>query len=167
MARKKGNANKRTKSPSTSANPYKTRSTSQQATTSVSIDITLSSILAGRTLKQRNLSKFSHNFYDRRKFIKEVIPVVSSNYNNQGNYDHKVHTMILIPGGSGIGKSRSGWELQHLVTHADTFGFEFDVHPTEINTFQEALQNPCYFYIDLKNGYNYIEQFDEKYSADV
>ncbi|CAG8634545.1 6059_t:CDS:2 [Paraglomus brasilianum] len=132
------------------------------------IDRTLASILEGQTLKQQPDSpEFLHNFYDRRKFIKEVIPVVTSNYNNHGNIDHKVHTFMLLPGGSGIGKSRSGWELQHLVTHADYFGFKFDIRVSEIDLFREALQNPYYLHIDLNNGYSYDQQFDEKYSASV
>ncbi|CAG8586646.1 10554_t:CDS:2 [Paraglomus occultum] len=108
---------------------------------------TLSSILEGRKLNpQGNLLKFSHKFYDHQRFIiiKEIISVVGSNYYNHGNPDHKVHTMILAPGygGSGIGKSCSGWELQHLVTHADNFGFKFNIHDAKIGLFWKVLQNP-------------------------
>src|ERR1044071_6482 len=131
-------------------------------------DTTLTSVLEGKTLRlQRNTSEFSHNFYDRRKFIKDVIPVFSSNYNNRGKLDHKDHTMILVPGGSGIGKTRAGWELQHLVTHADYFKFKFAGSSAKIDLFREALQNPCYLYINLNYRHTYNQRFDEKYDAEV
>jgi hypothetical protein len=121
---------------------------------------TLTSILKGKTLKQQ-FDQPEYNFYDRRKFIKKVISIISSNYNHHGNPDHKVHSMMLVSGGSGIGKSRSGWELQNLVTHAENYGFDFNVPQAKLNLFREALQNPCYLYLNLNYEYNYIKEFDE------
>ena len=56
--------------------------------------------------------------------------------------------------------------MQNLVSHADYFGFEFpDVD--NIDLFREALQNPCYLYIDLNNGHIYNRRFNENHSPEV
>lgn len=75
---------------------------------------------------------------------------------NAKSADQKVHNLILIPGGIGIGKTHTGWESQCLkVGDADSVEFK------------EALENPCYIFIDLNNGSNYVPGFDCNESAGI
>ncbi|KAF9435900.1 hypothetical protein BGZ76_005294 [Entomortierella beljakovae] len=117
---------------------------------------TLESELKGRELNIPTI-EYRHTFYDRENFTREVIPFITTNYFRRGIIDHKSHTFFLIPGGSGIGKSRAGYETQHLITHADQLGITLDP------AFREALQDTCYLYVNLNNGCKYTYAIDEKY----
>ena len=73
-----------------------------------------------------------------------------SNFDNRTQTDHKQHLFLLVAGGSGIGKSRLGYEagrpdvlLSHLPAGADT-------------RLRASLRNPCYVHINFNNG----EKFD-------
>ncbi|KAF9346083.1 hypothetical protein BGX26_002439 [Mortierella sp. AD094] len=126
--------------------------------------ITLETQLSGRQLDIPSQQKqYSHTFYDRESYFRKIIPHIAGNYNSRGLLDHKSHTTFLVPGGSGIGKSRAGYELQHLITHADQLGIDFNIRPAELDAFREALQNPCYLYVNLNNGCAYDHDIDERH----
>ncbi|RUS14452.1 hypothetical protein BC937DRAFT_93803, partial [Endogone sp. FLAS-F59071] len=123
---------------------------------------------------------YPHNFYDRENFVKDLISVAVSNYQARGDPSQQKHTMVLIPGGPGIGKSRAGWESQRLVFHADKFKINIDditegqssnseviFTKDEIEPFLDALRNPCYISIDFSNECSYDWHLDEKYDASV
>ncbi|KAF9424630.1 hypothetical protein BGZ76_003496 [Entomortierella beljakovae] len=122
-------------------------------------------------LKDQNLNittqTYDHHFYDRRNFITQVTPSITDNYNSRGKTDHKLHRAFLVPGGSGIGKSRAGYELRHLVDHAKHFNISFNVKPEELHTFEEALNDACYLYVNLNNGCAYNANLDESYDGGV
>ena len=94
-------------------------------------------------------------------------PCVTDNYNSRGVTDHKRHRAFLVPGGSGIGKSRAGYELRHLADHAKHFNVPFNVKARELDAFEKALGDACYLYINLNNGCAYDKSVDEKYSGSV
>ncbi|RUS22047.1 hypothetical protein BC937DRAFT_90563 [Endogone sp. FLAS-F59071] len=100
---------------------------------------------------------YPHNFYHRENFVKDLISVAVSNYEARGDPSQQKHTMVLIPGGPGIGKSRAGWESQRLVFHADKFKINLDeitegqFSIDENEPFLDALRNPCYISIDFSN----------------
>ncbi|CAG8502250.1 6908_t:CDS:2, partial [Acaulospora morrowiae] len=85
--------------------------------------------------------------------IKEQYQVARYNYMYRNTPDHKDHMFILIPGGIGIGKTRMGWESKHLSSTLSTI--------SGATEFVEALKDPCYVFIDLNNGCNYIRGFDD------
>ncbi|KAG0287559.1 hypothetical protein BGZ98_004603, partial [Dissophora globulifera] len=123
---------------------------------------TLEFELSNRELNHPRLSnQYRHEFYDRAGFFKTVIPAITDNYLSRGLMEHKSHTTFLVPGGSGIGKSRAGYELQHLVTHVDQLGINLNVKPDELDTFRTALQSSCYLYINLNNECAYDQEIDE------
>ncbi|KAF9426123.1 hypothetical protein BGZ76_002903 [Entomortierella beljakovae] len=122
-------------------------------------------------LKDQNIKistqTYNHRFYDRKNFIKLVAPSIASNYNSRGMTDHKRHRAFLVPGGSGIGKSRAGYELQNLVAHAKEFGIQYNIKSEELDAFKIALDNACYLYVNLNNGCAYNENLDEPYDGGV
>lgn len=100
--------------------------------------------------------------------IEDLVIVAQSNYLARGDIYRPKHTMILVSGGPGIGKTRAGWESQHLVNHADNLGIEFKlISDSETKSFRDALKDLCYIYIDFSNRCKYFQQLDEKYDATV
>ncbi|KAF9946160.1 hypothetical protein BGZ65_010014, partial [Modicella reniformis] len=85
----------------------------------------------------------------------ELTLVAELNFAARGKMPQANHTMVLIPGGAGIGKSRAGWESQFLTTHS------------EVEKFREALSNSLYILIDFSNGYQYTPQLDEQHSPGI
>ncbi|KAK3828337.1 MAG: hypothetical protein J3Q66DRAFT_322432 [Benniella sp.] len=76
--------------------------------------------------------------------------------------------MILIPGGAGIGKSRTGWETQFLVSHArNRQAVKEWTSPIELEKFLDALSDCLYIHIDFSNGYQYTPDLDERYSPSI
>ncbi|KAF9080370.1 hypothetical protein BGX27_005508, partial [Mortierella sp. AM989] len=100
-------------------------------------------------------------------FTREAIGVVEDNYNRRMDSNHKSHTSILIPGGSGIGKTRAGYELQHLIAHTDQLGLNINVKSEDLSAFRTALQNSCYLYINLKEECSYTYAIDENQPSDL
>ncbi|RHZ54726.1 hypothetical protein Glove_423g49 [Diversispora epigaea] len=49
--------------------------------------------------------------------------------------------------------TRMGWESQHMLSVMNT--------KDDTNDFVEALNDPCYIFVDLNNGSKYIKGFDE------
>ncbi|KAF9979887.1 hypothetical protein BGZ65_005864 [Modicella reniformis] len=117
---------------------------------------------AGQDLKLP--TRYQHNFYDRAKFFETIIPDIIDNYHSRGLLEHKSHTTFLLPGGSGIGKSRAAFELQRLVSHAEELKIDLEIGT---DTFRTALQNSCYLYVNLKNECDYVDDIDEHHGADV
>ncbi|CAG8639550.1 5838_t:CDS:2, partial [Funneliformis caledonium] len=112
---------------------------------------TLSSFLSSLVLQPYPINIPSHKFYDRDQALNSMLEIARFNYEGRKSNDHKDHYFLLIPGGIGIGKTRMGWESQFLKgEHADSAEFK------------EALENPCYIFIDLNNGCKYVPGFDCK-----
>jgi len=104
---------------------------------------------------------FNHKFYDRKRAMDEIAKVANKNYTNRLSSNHKDQHFILIPGGSGIGKSRAGMESQHLISHAEELVLA-NLSSVEIGSVKAALNDPIYIFIDLINGSNYNEQIDKQ-----
>ncbi|KAG0305792.1 hypothetical protein BGZ99_001980 [Dissophora globulifera] len=129
---------------------------------------TLEFELLNRELNLPRLSnQYRHEFYDRAGFFKTVIPAVEENYVSRGSLEHMSHTTFVVPGGSGIGKSRAGYELQRLVNHAAELDIKLNVKEEELPTFQTALENSCYLYVNLNNGCAYNDYIDENHGSSV
>jgi hypothetical protein len=58
-------------------------------------------------------------FNDRYSFIQATTVTALRNYNYCTKPGRNLHTISLIPGGSGIGKTLSGFEFTHIVKHVD------------------------------------------------
>ncbi|KAF9998054.1 hypothetical protein BGZ65_006408 [Modicella reniformis] len=134
----------------------------------------LATLLAGQDLNLEDLNlpnppiRWKHNFYDRDKFFKTIIPDIIRNYDSRGQMERKSQTIFLFPGGSGIGKTRAGYELQRLVTHADQLRINLDTGTGEtLDTFRTALQNPCYLYVNLYGVCEYNHDVDEHHEGSV
>ncbi|CAG8661461.1 7898_t:CDS:2, partial [Ambispora gerdemannii] len=121
---------------------------------------TLDSLLSFATLQSPDVKNFSHKFYDRDQALNSILNVARTNYAGRKSSDHKDHEFILIPGGIGIGKTRMGWESQHLFS-------SLKAKDSDTDDFVEALKDPCYIFIDLNNGSKYIEGFDEAAESSV
>ncbi|CAG8635862.1 10024_t:CDS:2 [Funneliformis caledonium] len=122
----------------------------------------LASFLTSPTPQSHATNIHYHKFYDRDQAQHLMLEVACSNYEGRENSDHKAHKFTLIPGGIGIGKTRMGWESNHL-SSALTLGST----DTYDNKFVEALKSPCYIFVDLNNGCQYLEGFDDKQDASV
>ncbi|CAG8678677.1 6523_t:CDS:2 [Funneliformis mosseae] len=126
----------------------------------------LATILADMLSSQQPFSpyrqSFSHKFYDRKQAMDKIAKVANNNYLKRLSSNHKDQQFILIPGGSGIGKSRAGMESQHLVTHAEESVLANLT--VEIELVKAALNDPIYIFIDIINGYNYDQQIDENHA---
>ncbi|KAF8943469.1 hypothetical protein BGZ46_006501, partial [Entomortierella lignicola] len=73
------------------------------------------------------LPPYRHQFYNRQSLVDSLISTAESNYQRRGDPQQAIHTMVLIPGGAGIGKSRAGWEAQNLLEHARKLHIESDL----------------------------------------
>jgi len=98
----------------------------------------------------------SHKFYDRDQALNSILEVARYNYQGRSRPDHKNHKFILIPGGIGIEKTRMGWESKYLSSILSTRS------SSDTAEFVEALEDPCYIFIDLNNGSKYIRGFDDE-----
>ncbi|KAF9431815.1 hypothetical protein BGZ76_011671 [Entomortierella beljakovae] len=110
----------------------------------------LKRILLGHKLKLRGLI--------------ELYPTAVENYTGRGMMDQTSHTIFLVPGGSGIGKTRAAYELRNLITHIDKLGININLKPEDLEIFRKALIDPIYLYINLNIRVNYDEGFDQKYT---
>ncbi|CAG8567503.1 3221_t:CDS:2 [Diversispora eburnea] len=115
---------------------------------------TLASFLSFATLQSPDVKNLSHKFYDRDQTLNSILDVARTNYSGRKSSDHKDHQFILIPGGIGIGKTRMGWESQHMLSI-------LKAKDSDTDDFVEALNDPCYIFVDLNNGCKYIKGFDE------
>ena len=96
--------------------------------------------------------EFSHELRDREGALKDLASHASANFSNRTQTDHKNHIFFLVTGGSGIGKSRLGYEAgrpgalaPHLPAGADA-------------RLVASLQNPCYIHINFNDD----EKFDHR-----
>ncbi|CAI2174656.1 16432_t:CDS:2 [Funneliformis geosporum] len=69
---------------------------------------TLASLLTLSLLQPSFIKVPSHKFYDRDQALNSLLKVARFNYQGCKSPDHKDHRFILIPGGIGIGKTRTG-----------------------------------------------------------
>ncbi|KAF9925588.1 hypothetical protein BGZ65_007660, partial [Modicella reniformis] len=115
---------------------------------------TLGDLLFNRKLSLPDQQPQRHAFREREEFFKTVIPSVIDNYTNRGDRDHKSHSFFLVPGGSGIGKTRAAYELNNLVPHARNLGIKLS------DDLQAALQDPCYLKINFNNQHFYRKELD-------
>ncbi|KAF9369098.1 hypothetical protein BGX21_006161, partial [Mortierella sp. AD011] len=100
---------------------------------------------------------FLYEFYNRKDLVENMISIAKRNYENRGMASQANHTMVLIPGGAGIGKSRAGWESQYLLSHAE----KFEINTGSLsNGLLSALESPLYLYIDFSSGHQYNQQLD-------
>eukprot|EP01126_Amoeba_proteus_P061594 TRINITY_DN8283_c0_g1_i5.p1 TRINITY_DN8283_c0_g1~~TRINITY_DN8283_c0_g1_i5.p1 ORF type:complete len:178 (-),score=13.51 TRINITY_DN8283_c0_g1_i5:1739-2272(-) len=60
-------------------------------------------------------ASYRHKLYGRQEAMEKIGHVAISNFRSRGSNSHKDHRFILVPGGSGIGKSRIGFETSHLL----------------------------------------------------
>ncbi|CAG8536916.1 11796_t:CDS:2, partial [Racocetra fulgida] len=123
-------------------------------------DILLATLTGDLTLQSPDVKKLSHKFYDRDQALNLILDVARTNYSGRESSDHKDHEFILIPGGIGIGKTRMGWESQHMFSRLKP-------KDSDADDFIEALKNPCYIFVDLNNGCKYIKEFDEIVGSSV
>lgn len=62
---------------------------------------------------------FNHKFYNREKAINEIARIANMNYSNRLSSYHQKQYFILVPGRSGIGKSRIGiGPTEYILSHA-------------------------------------------------
>ena len=102
---------------------------------------------------------YEHSFYDRDAIMSEVMSqVVKSNFANRGKTDHNMHTFIVVPGGSGIGKSRFGYEIWNRIANSGRDGGIFKDCPPIVAK---------YVSIDFNNGERYNTTFDKYVTPDL
>ena len=103
----------------------------------------------------------SYKLYDRDVQLKRVAnEVVAVNFTNRGT--DFPHALAVVPGGSGIGKTRFGWEVAQLM-----------VKPRFCSWIKKCLN--CepdsivteYVYIDFKKSESFTKRFDSKVTAQV
>ncbi|CAB4439702.1 unnamed protein product [Rhizophagus irregularis] len=107
---------------------------------------------------------FDHKFYDRERAINQIAMIANVNYTNRLLTYHRSHYFILVPGGSGIGKSRVGMETQHLISYAEESAL---MNIDRINLVKDSLNDPCYIFINFNDGCKYLQKLDKMHSASV
>ncbi|CAI2178094.1 8894_t:CDS:2 [Funneliformis geosporum] len=120
---------------------------------------TLTSILSSQQPISPSRRDFDHKFYNREKAMDQIAKIANMNYANRLSTYHQNHYFILVPGGSGIGKSRVGMESQHLISIAE----ETALKNIGSNLVKDALNDPCYIFIDFNNGCKYLRKLDKMY----
>lgn len=121
---------------------------------------TLDSILLLATLQFPDIKNPSHKFYDRDQALNLILDAARTNYSGRKSDDYKDHQFILIPGGIGIGKTRMGYESQHMFS-------SLKAQDSDAPDFVAALKDPFYIFIDLNNGSKYIKEFDEVVNSSI
>ncbi|CAB4463276.1 uncharacterized protein OCT59_015348 [Rhizophagus irregularis] len=101
---------------------------------------------------------FDHKFYDREQAINQIAMIANMNYTNRLLTYHRSHYFILVPGGSGIGKSRVGMETQHLISYAEESAL---MNIGRINLVKDSLNDPCYIFINFNDGCKYLQKLDK------
>jgi hypothetical protein len=106
---------------------------------------------------------YPHTFYGRVEEGKTAAEVIIRNYLNRLKTDHKSHYFLLVPGGSGIGKTRFGHELSrislNLLDNVDKFT---TLLPEDMRRLPIMLSDPLYLFVDFNNGEKFEESFDTK-----
>lgn len=111
---------------------------------------------------------YRHKFYGREDQLRQAARSLVKNYANRYDSDHKSHTFLLVPGGSGIGKTRFGDELSHISPDFLHTVSEFtDLGGLEQASMIQALENPIYIFIDFNNGERFRKSFDMNNEASV
>ena len=106
-------------------------------------------------------SSYRHSFHGRSDVLSGLADVAISNFVGRTSSQHDSHTFILVPGGSGIGKTRLGFELTRLpldVVQAQQ-GYA-DLPQVEQQRLTSALQSPLYIFLDLNNGNAFCKPID-------
>ena len=103
-------------------------------------------------------TEYEHSFYDRDEIMAEVMSqVVKFNFKNRGKTDHNMHTFVVVPGGSGIGKSRFGYEIGNQIANSGGAGGIFNDCPIVTK----------YVGIDFNNGERFDAKFDMSAAANL
>ena len=105
--------------------------------------------MSGKTGSRKSL-QFDHELLEREGVMKDIARHALDNFHNRTQTDQRNHTFVIVAGGSGIGKTRVGFEAGRagvLVSH---------LAPGADERLVASLQNPCYIYINFNNG----ERFD-------
>ena len=101
---------------------------------------------------QQDFSKSAFQFHDRDNQLSRVVTeVIAVNFAQRGT--DNPHSFAMVPGGSGIGETRFGWEVAQLMSKSHFAGkvgenLECGDIVTE------------YVYIDFKNSECFTENFD-------
>ncbi|GAM26797.1 hypothetical protein SAMD00019534_099720 [Acytostelium subglobosum LB1] len=87
-------------------------------------------------------------FVQRERVQEQMIEVALSNFQNRGKSISQDHTLIIITGGSGIGKTRAGYETSQLKPILQKM--------TGIDTqFSLSMEEPLYLFINIFSGFTY------------
>ena len=110
---------------------------------------------------QQDFYKSIFKFHDRDIQLKEVFAkVIAVNFATRGT--DNTQAFAVVPGGSGIGKTRFGWEAAQLTSNphfASMVKHNFNYDPSDIVT--------EYVYIDFKTSERFTEEFDSNETASV
>jgi hypothetical protein len=107
--------------------------------------------------------------HDRDAQLRAVAEVARLNFFNRGAKDYNMHTFVVVPGASGIGKSRFGFEVfRRMETQFPAEGAaaagggggggSVGVDSTTIVT--------RYVFVDFNNGHRFETAFDQRYDDD-
>ncbi|CAB4436218.1 unnamed protein product [Rhizophagus irregularis] len=125
---------------------------------------TLVAVLSSQQPSSPFRRTFDHKFYDREQAINKIARIANMNYTNRLLSYHRDHYFILVPGGSGIGKSRVGMESQHLISHAKE-SVLMNIGPDRIDLVKDAFNDPYYIFIDFNDGCKYFQRLDKMHSS--
>jgi len=101
---------------------------------------------------------FSKHFCQRDTAIAAVGDAAYVNYVSRDHGQKNTQYFVFVPGGSGVGKTRFGYELQFKLSSR---------LPVEARHAKAAFENPLYIYIDLKSGMNFRSHLDADYPDSI
>jgi len=107
--------------------------------------------------KYRKLQKFVfQQFFQRDTQMEAVYKAAEANYESRNSGQKNAQHFVFVPGGSGIGKTRFGYETQFKLS-----SFASDA------ALKVAFDNPLYIYIDLNNGMGFRNKLDNNYPDSI
>ena len=101
---------------------------------------------------------FSKHFCQRDTATATACDAAYKNYVSRYLGQKHMQHFVFVPGGSGIGKTRFGYELQFKLSSR---------LPVEALHAKAAFENPLYIYIELNNAMGFRSHLDAKYPDSI
>ena len=104
-------------------------------------------------------AKFTYSLRDRSEQLGLVADLVKSNWQRRGNVNHNYHNFLIVPGASGIGKTRFGFEVLRLI---EGLSPSLTQQENDVRTIVSK-----YICVDFNNGERFDPLFDSEVGANL
>ena len=136
--------------------------------------ITKNKVITENEVPHNSSLDLRFRLYDRKQELDVISRLARENWHHRGDNNHNNHNFLIIPGASGIGKTRMGYEVSQLVKTLLQSTDAFDdsgEHEKELEHSGEHEKGPHaskiiskYIRVDFNNGERFVKQFDSNVS---